>query len=136
MSSHSTPSAFRMLSVLAAATLLVAVVLILGAGRSSAMSRTHSDIFCKVRIINFDHSVARFDTSTGAIHRFNGNLDNPGSRASWITHVKGVAGKTSGYLEIQHAGGATFLVDCKSGSTWILHPRGSSYTWDEIKILR
>jgi hypothetical protein len=115
-------------------TLIAAVIV--GASQPQGIIRRDSDVISRVRIINFDQSVARHDKSTGAIHRFNGNLDNPSVRSSWILHVKGVDKKTSGYLELQSAGGATFLVDVVAGDTWILRRRASSATWDEVKIAR
>ncbi len=95
----------------------------------------------RVQIIQFDDSVARFDTRTGEIHRFNGDLNRPQVRGQWVSVVNGVDSSTSGVLEIQRAEGvraesAVFLVDVIEGDTWLLRHRGSGADWDRIEIFR
>lgn len=95
----------------------------------------------RVRVIQWNDSVARFDTQTGAIHRFNGELDKPNVRGEWISHVPPIREATSGLLEIQtphgvHALEATFLVDVITGETWLLRRRGSNAAWDHIDTFR
>lgn len=95
----------------------------------------------RVRIIQWDHSVARFDSSTGSIHRFNGDLDKPNVRAQWVPLVRGVNERTSGVLQIQqphgvHAIDAAFLVDVITGDTWILRRRGANATWEKVEVFR
>ena len=97
----------------------------------------------------FDSNIARFDSSTGAVYRFRGDIDNPGVRNTWELRVPAVSGSTSGLLEIQrislpnaaHSQDssqsrlATFLVDVVTGRTWILRHRASSNaTWDPVDV--
>ncbi len=95
----------------------------------------------RVEIIAFDQTVALFDTTTGAIHKFRGDLNNPSVRCTWELRVPPIDGPTSGVLEIQKAKGvnghadATFLVDSFNGDTWILRQRSNSNrSWDPVKI--
>lgn len=126
----------RPIATAMAGLVLIAVIAItVGAGHTGQL-RLDTCLDSKVRIINFDKSVARFDTSTGSIHELNGDLKNPSVRCTWTPHVKGVNKKTSGYLEIQHAGGGTFLVDRVTGDSWVLRRRGSNAKWDEVKLFR
>jgi hypothetical protein len=97
----------------------------------------------KSEIINYDDTVALFDTSNGAIYKYNGNLRDPNTTGQWRLEVKAVDGATSGLLEIQHGKGVenlggTFLVDVINGRTWILHrhPNSQTANWDEVKIFR
>lgn len=95
----------------------------------------------RVRIIQWDHSVARFDSATGSIHRFNGDLDKPNVRAQWVPLVRGVNERTSGVLQIQHPAGvhaidAPFLVDVMTGDTWILRRRGANASWEKVEVFR
>ncbi|UCD76502.1 MAG: hypothetical protein JSV91_06170 [Phycisphaerales bacterium] len=120
-------------TILAIVSAVTVISLAMGAGRYGH-SRIDRDILSKVQIINFNQSVARFDTTTGEIHRFNGDLHKPNVRCSWILKVKGVRKRTSGYLEIQHAGGGTFLIDRVTGDSWILRRRGANAAWDEVRV--
>jgi hypothetical protein len=121
---------WTMLAVIAIATI---IALAMGAGQPGTPT-IERDIVSRVRIINFNQSVARFDTTTGEIHRFNGDLNKPSVRCTWIPHVKGVSRKTSGFLEIQQAGGGTFLIDRVTGDSWLLRRRGTNAEWDEMKV--
>jgi hypothetical protein len=102
---------FRMVTacVLTSVT-LAAVIVALGAGsgddgRAQANRPvTVEGVVSRVRIINFDDTIARFDSSTGAIAKYNGNLQNTSVRGTWKPHVEGVR-NTSGLLEIQEAKG-------------------------------
>lgn len=98
----------------------------------------------KVRIVNFDNTVARFDTTNGALDRFEGSLrgDNVGGR--WVQAVPAVKGPTSGMLQLQNSVGvenfssAMFLVDTVSGRTWILELTDNDRAprrgfWEEVK---
>lgn len=101
----------------------------------------------KVRIVNFDDTVARFDSTTGALDRFEGSLrgDNVGGR--WYPAVPGVKGQTSGMLQLQNSVGVEnfastmFLVDTVSGRTWILEltdgdRRPREGVWEEVRDYR
>ena len=121
---------WMVLGIIAAAAI---IALAMGAGRISTPA-IDRDIISRVRIINFNQSVARFDTVTGEIHRFNGDLGKPSVRCTWVPQVKGVKKKTSGFLEIQHAGGGTFLIDRVTGDSWLLRRRGTNAAWDEVKV--
>jgi hypothetical protein len=137
---------FRMVTacVLTSVT-LAAVIVALGAGsgddgRAQANRPvTVEGVVSRVRIINFDDTIARFDSSTGAIAKYNGNLQNTSVRGTWKPHVEGVR-NTSGLLEIQEAKGpgnfpgAIFLVDIVSGKTWQLNRRGTNATWDAVEL--
>ena len=98
---------------------------------------------------NFDSNIARFDSSTGAVYRFRGDIDNSSVRNSWELRVPAVTEPTSGLLEIQRIASpkaahpadpsqtqfATFLVDVVTGRTWILRHRASSNaTWDPVDV--
>jgi len=132
-------------TVLLLAVLLVGTVAILGAGRQGPpvihVPGEGDRIMPRVQIIQFGESVARFDTTTGEIHRFHGDLDKPNVRGQWVRHVRGVSGDTSGLLQIQKPRGvrakeALFLVDTVTGDTWLLRQRGASAEWDRIDIVR
>ena len=93
------------------------------------------------QIISYDQTVARFDTRTGAIYMYRGELDDPCVRGYWELRVPGVNEKTSGMLELQRANfndpAATFLVDTVTGKTWLLHRRGNhNGTWDIVEIFK
>ena len=86
-------------------------------------------------------NIARLDTSTGAVYRFRGNIDNPSVRNTWELRVAAVKGETSGLLEIQRlAFGSTqvtFLVDVVTGNTWILRNRASTNgSWDPVPVFK
>jgi len=94
----------------------------------------------RMRVINFDQGLARFDSSTGAIARLNGNLDNASTQLTWSDFVRGVD-RSSGLMEIQQPRGvgnfadATFLVDIVTGDTWVLRRRGTNATWDAVRAV-
>jgi hypothetical protein len=125
---------------------LAAVMMALGAGANDDNGPLANKpisvegFISRVRIINFDDTIARFDSSTGAIAKYNGDLTNASTRGTWKPHVNGVKG-SSGLLEIQHAQGpgnfpgATFLVDIVTGKTWQLNRRGTNATWDLVDIV-
>lgn len=124
----------------AALTLIVASLV---AAQSGDRPRTNQAVTIegvvpRMRIINFDEGLARFDTATGAIARLSGNLDNASTQITWTDHV-GAVEQSSGLLEIQQPRGvgafadATFLVDIVSGDTWILRRRGVGATWDAVR---
>lgn len=122
-----------------------ALVILLGARPAAnhflGTTLTTERIVPRVKIIQFDDSVARFDTKTGEIHRFNGDLNRPQVRGQWVSVVPGVESSTSGVLEIQRAEGvraesAVFLVDVIEGDTWLLRHRGSGAEWDRIEVHR
>jgi hypothetical protein len=88
-----------------------------------------------------DSDIARLDTTTGAIYRFRGNVENPSVKNTWELRVPPVSGKHSGLLEIQQASigkrRTTFLVDIVDGRTWILRKRASTNaSWDPVDIFR
>lgn len=120
----------------------LAVAFALGAGRSPQDGRflralpSGAYVVSAVRVIRFDDSVARFDTRTGEIMRFHGNLDNPSTKSVWTRHVPPVTGATSDLLEIQQAAGHTFLVDAVGGETWLLRKRANDAFWDRVDPVR
>ncbi len=89
-----------------------------------------------------DSDIARLDTTTGAIYRFRGNVDNPSVTNTWQLRVPPVKLETSGFLEIQNIAieekrPATFLVDIVYGTTWILRERArSNAAWELVDIYR
>ena len=134
---------------------LAAVIVALGAGNGDnggPMANKPISVegyISRVRIIAFDDTVARFDSSTGAIAKYNGDLTNPSTRGTWKPHVDGVKG-SSGLLEIQRTQGpgaidsraghgasnaVVFLVDIVTGKTWQLNRRGTNATWDPVDIV-
>lgn len=101
----------------------------------------------KVRIVNFDEGVAKFDTTTGSLHRFAGSLRGDHVGGKWILSVPPVSGPTSGMLQIQNSVGVEnfastmFLVDAVTGRTWILElsngdRRARTGVWEEVKEYR
>jgi hypothetical protein len=85
--------------------------------------------------------IARLDTTTGAIYRFRGNVDNSSVKNTWELRVPPVKAPHSGLLEIQQIPSddhrTTFLVDIVDGRTWILRRRASSNaSWDPVDIYR
>jgi hypothetical protein len=132
-------------TVIALGLLAIGAAFVLGAGRSVQpvihVPGEGERIVPRIQIIQFDDTVARFDTSTGEIHRFHGDLDKPNVRGQWVSHVRGVSGNTSGLLQIQKPRGvrgeeAIFLVDVITGDTWLLRRRGASADWDKIDVAR
>lgn len=126
------------------AIVLAAVMMIFG--RSPSASAMQSGqipsaindpnlIFPDVRIIRFDTHVARLDTETGEISRFSGTLSGSSANGIWLRLVRPVSGSTSGFLDVKHVGGGTFLIDLATGQTWILR-RGSGNsigTWVRVQ---
>ena len=140
-------------AVICAAVIVIAV----GAGRSRraviAPDR-NAFLFSATEIIvlpggnpKTDSDIARLDTTTGAVYRFRGDVDNPSVRNTWQRRVPPVNGQHSGLLEIQQVrlpgsrdregSSTTFLVDIVTGRTWILRPRASTNaSWDPVKIYK
>lgn len=85
------------------------------------------------QITVIDGSLMRLNTTTGAMYRFRGSLDNASVKNTWFLRVNPVT--SSGMLEIQYVANTTFLVDVQTGMTWILRQRGNhNATWDAIKV--
>ena len=95
----------------------------------------------------FDSDIARFDTRTGAIYRFRGNVDIASVQNTWEIRVPPVKEETSGLLEIQNilldrptteiVPPVTFLVDIVNGTTWILRETAATNArWQVIDIYR
>lgn len=101
-----------------------------------------------------DSDIARFDTRTGAVYRFRGNVDVASVTNTWELRVPAVTEKTSGLLEIQNilpesratvpnafelteVVPVTFLVDIVYGTTWILRETASTNArWQLVDIYR
>jgi hypothetical protein len=125
---------------------LAAVIVALGAGNGDdgrPMANKPLSVegyISRVRVINFDDTIAIFDSTTGAIAKYNGDLTNASTRGTWRPHVNGVNG-TSGMLEIQRpegpgaTTGVVFLVDIVTGKTWQMNRRGTNATWDAVDIV-
>ena len=88
----------------------------------------------RTRIIEFDEGVARFDTTTGSIDRFSGTLLGPNASGTWLRYARPVT-STSGFLELQQIGDATFLVDSVTGNTWLLRRRSTLAAWIPVNVL-
>lgn len=97
--------------------------------------------------LRLDSDIARFDTRTGAIYRFRGNIEVASVTNDWELRVPPVKEPNSGILEIQRIASprptsegepqvfATFLVDVVTGQTWILRHRASTNaSWDAVDI--
>lgn len=136
-------------SVLVLLMIVATAAVVLGAGKAASSDDARviytpgvgERIVSRVQIIQFDDTIARFDSSTGAIHKYNGDPSKPNVRGQWIRHVRGVDDRTSGILEIQkprgvHADKTTFLVDVVKGDTWILRRRGGDASWEAVHVLR
>jgi hypothetical protein len=100
------------------------------------LSVARSDVTA-VEIIKWgeDHQgVAKFDTRTGEIRRFSGDVRKGSTSEQWIHEVDGVGARPIGTLRLQHANtGGLFMVDAVSGETWILRERASdNYDWVEV----
>jgi hypothetical protein len=125
--------------------LAIGAAFVLGAGRGTPpvihVPGEGDRILPRVEIIQWGDSVARFDTTTGEIHRYHGDLDKPNVRGQWVSQVRGVSDNTSGLLQLQRPRGvraenALFLVDAVTGDTWLLRHRGTSAAWEKIDIVR
>ena len=92
-------------------------------------------IFPSVQIIEFDGSVARFDTTNGSIYKFNGDMSGSDARGNWRLVARPLNQSNSHFLEVQQAGNGVFLVDTQTGDTWVLRKRGTTASWIEIPIL-
>ena len=86
-------------------------------------------IFPRVRVINLDNTVTRFDTATGELLRFNGDLSGPSAKGLWLRLVRPVTQPTSGFLDVRQVGGGTFLIDLDTGQSWILRRNTALGSW-------
>jgi hypothetical protein len=106
-------------------------------------------IFLPGGTVEFDSDIARFDTRSGAIYRFRGDVTNASVTNTWELRVPAVKEETSGLLEIQtidlprrdsppgEAEPVAFLVDIANGDTWILRKRASTnLSWDKVDIFK
>ena len=115
-----------------------------GAGMSSSQrSGLQSNLIAPSasQIISFDETIGMLDTTSGAIYRLRGNLDNPGAKLTWEMRVSPVTEANSGMLELQrptfNAPGTHFLVDQITGDTWVLRRRASENgAWVPVTIFR
>jgi len=89
----------------------------------------------RAKIFQFKGDVVQLDTATGEVFKFTGNLDNPNARGTLRVFVRPINGATSGFLDIQRSGGATFLVDIVTGQTWLLRERGNVAVWDPVDVV-
>ena len=92
-------------------------------------------IFPRVKIIQFDGAVSRFDTSTGEIHKFSGDMTGSDARGNWRLLARPLSQNTSGFLQVQEASNGVFLIDTQTGDTWVLRRRGNVASWIEVPIL-
>lgn len=91
-------------------------------------------VFSRVRIIELDGDVFRLDTQSGALSRFRGTLTGRNARGTFDAVADPVSGSTSGFVDIQRAGDAIFLVDVVTGETWILRERGNIAAWVRVNV--
>lgn len=92
-------------------------------------------IFPRTRIITLGGNVMRFDTATGEMLRFNGDLSGSDARGTWRRFTRPVTGDTSGFLDLRPIGEGTFLVDLEEGNTWILRRGSTLGTWIRVNVL-
>jgi hypothetical protein len=120
------------------AGLLLVITLSIGASRRQNANPAldfDESIFSRVRIIEFQNMVVRFDTDTGSLMRFSGNLGQSNASGTWFAFVRPVNGQTSGFLKIEEAGSGVFLIDAVTGDTWILRRTGNLGSWVKVKTL-
>jgi len=133
----------------AATLLFVAVAAVVTADSSSSdfaqiqSIEGQSALAPKVRIINWNDTVARFDSTTGAVHEYTADPKDTRIIGRWDPAVAPISGPTSGMLQVQNPVGvenfgSTFLVDVKNGRTWILkrNRRNDNASWVEVTIQR
>ncbi|MHC5114021.1 MAG: hypothetical protein ACYTGP_06285 [Planctomycetota bacterium] len=94
-------------------------------------------------VIALGSELWRLDTTSGALYRFRGDVNNSSVRNTWELRAEPVEGATSGMLELQTISIINrqrqqfFLVDIMYGTTWILRDRGNkNATWDLVEIYR
>lgn len=136
--------------LIAAVTMLIvsAAAVVTADSSSSDFVQIHSAdgravLAPKVRIINWNDTVARFDSTTGAVYEYTADPKDTRIVGRWNLEVAPVSGPTSGMLQIQNPVGvenfgATFLVDVENGRTWILQRfrRNDNANWVEVTIQR
>jgi len=90
-----------------------------------------------VEIISFGETalgVAKLDTTTGEIWRFEGDEFEPDGTEEWVLEVRGVGQRAPGTFRIQQVKETTFLVDVATGRTWILVRRGQErWEWSHVE---
>ncbi len=126
---------FSLITVLAAAVTITVGLGAVNNNPDGPVNNLSDSVFSRVQIMQFQNKVARFDTSTGAVQRFNGSLSPSNANGTWISFVQPVTTTTSGFLQIQEVDDATFLVDVVSGDTWILRRQGNIGSWRKVNIL-
>jgi len=131
-------------TVAAVAVLAMAAVLGLITANTTATAPRAIDATLNVpsatQIIARGSELWRLDTTSGALYRFRGDVNNSSVRNTWELRADAVKG-TSGMLELQTIGiinrqrEQLFLVDMMYGTTWILRDRGNkNSSWDLIEI--
>ena len=128
----------------AAPLLLVTAILVVSLARAQSADDPGFDpntgaipsavtVFSRVRLIEIDDTIFRLNTETGALSRFRGTESGRNARGTFISVAPELRDPTSGFVDIQQAGGATFLIDTVTGRTWILRQRGNSTaSWVEV----
>ncbi|MCP3905871.1 MAG: hypothetical protein GY715_19785 [Planctomycetes bacterium] len=132
-----------------AAAAVVAIAAILGFMTASTTASATRSVDATLnappasQIIALNSELWRLDTTSGALYKFRGDLENSGVRNTWQMRARPVQGATSGMLELQRISIINeqrqqfFLVDIVYGTTWILRDRGNTNSsWDLIEIFR
>ncbi len=142
------PAVWPVLFIASFAFALGITFLMVGGAQSQSAARSEividpaggEVVFPRVQIIQWRDGAGRFDSVTGEIQRFHGDLDNPAVRPTWRVDVPPVRERTSGMLRIQHPVGpraidAPFLVDVVTGETWLLQRRPTGATWVRVDLV-
>jgi hypothetical protein len=117
----------------------LAAVAVMSAMNRQDIQNLQQAVIPAVEIIRFGEAaddVAKFDTATGALWRYNGDLHRPNVRGEWVLETPGVSSRVPGTYRLQQAAGATFMVDAATGETWILRRRGANAEWDMVREFR
>ena len=90
-------------------------------------------IYPRVKVLLFQDFITRFDTQTGQMSRFSGSLASESATGKWLPLVEPINEPNSGYLDLEHVRGATFLIDMVTGEVWVLRREGDAIGfWNHI----
>jgi hypothetical protein len=107
-------SHLRMWAMVAICATLIVMAMGVGRNRTSRIAvmggeKEQRFLFSATEIVRLpggsrvaDNDIARLDTTTGAVYRFRGDVDNASVRNTWELRVPPVKEPTSGLLEIQN----------------------------------
>lgn len=113
----------------------VAIGQVGGSSSSGLVGSLDNAVFARTKIIKFDDTVALFDSATGELFRFRGDLAGSNARGTFVPVARPVAESTSGFLQVQQIDNATFLIDAVTGDVWILRQRGrTNASWVPVSV--